>query len=221
MSTPRRFSTLGGHPALDFANTVTWRLDPGRRRDHRFGLRRGTALSGAARRAQLCRTRRTSSTRRSASPDLAASEFEELKRLREAVYGVVIDEADAPHELSRHFADAIAAATLTRGDSALHWTLPVDVRLPRLRMAQLAVELVTRESVGPTAAVRRRRVRLGVPGSLTATQSPLVRLRGLRQSQSRARPLRAGAAEHVLMTGVPAARVARAQGRGRPNRNRR
>ena len=142
MSSPRRFSTLGGHPALDLANTVTWRLDPGRRRDYVSTY--AEALRCLEQLGVLTSAERTVVERQATrSPELAAFELEELKRLREAVYGVVVDDSDAADELSRHFADAIAAATLTRGDGALRWSLPADVRLPRLRMAQLAIDLVT------------------------------------------------------------------------------
>ncbi|WP_345802481.1 CGNR zinc finger domain-containing protein [Microbacterium sp. AZCO] len=142
MST-RRFARIGGHPALDLANTVDWRLDPTRRHDHLTDM--SEALRCFAELHVITPDERAQVAGAAVAHD--ESELDAVRRLREAVYGVVIGDESAPGELSRQVVEATAVATLARQGDALEWMLPVDARMPRLRMALLTVDLLTHESL--------------------------------------------------------------------------
>jgi predicted RNA-binding Zn ribbon-like protein len=138
----RRFSVVGGHPALNFANSVSWRLDDERRMDYLTDF--GEAIRCLVELEVIASAEGEAVQRLGAgSPVAAMTEVARLRELREAIYAAVIDDLTAAPVLSAQFAEFAAAATLAPGASGMHWELPVDLALPRLRMAKMAVDLFT------------------------------------------------------------------------------
>lgn len=140
MAGTQRFSHLAGHPALDLANTVRWRLDEGRRGDT---LRSFGDVMEWAREFELLTPAELHTLEATADPDESAAELERVASLREAIHAVVVDPGSAAELVAAAYTEAINAATLTASGSAWSWTLPADSRLPRLRIALLAVDLLT------------------------------------------------------------------------------
>jgi len=144
MSTDTRravFSQIGGHTALDLVNTVEWRLAPERHiddlRDYDDVVRWASQL-GVVRdddRAPL-RALAEASTRE------AEEELSRVRGLREAVYSTLF-EGDEPGILVAEYAAAVERGTLTRGGAAWEWELPVDLAMPRHRIALEAYDLLT------------------------------------------------------------------------------
>ena len=141
---PRRrvFSQIGGHPALDLINTVEWRLSPARfeedlhdyvdvlRWAHQLGL------------VDEMRTERLTAQARRRSNE-AQAETERVIRLREAIYALLFQAAD-PAPVLAEYREAVAHGELGRAETAWGWELPVDLALPRRRIALAAFDLMTR-----------------------------------------------------------------------------
>jgi predicted RNA-binding Zn ribbon-like protein len=144
----RESELVGGHAALDLVNTVSWRLDDGRRRDNLDNL---TALLGWCQRADLVDAAKARELAEMSSLDdtLAQRVLHDVRDLREQLAatlelvtdtrgdgGVVI-----PPKLHAYLVNALSRADLT--GSPARWALRVRQpgELPDL-LAVLALDLL-------------------------------------------------------------------------------
>ena len=155
MATPLQIQEIydtgldGNHLALDFVNTVDWRLAPQRQdllADHEVLLhwgRRLGLLSDEELRAAL-RSRRTASG--------GAAALERAVDLRELLYGIFAARAHGRRPpssqlpaLAAVFSEAVAHAELERTDDAYRWSWRRSDPLERVRwaVAAAAVELLS------------------------------------------------------------------------------
>jgi predicted RNA-binding Zn ribbon-like protein len=122
-----RTESLGGHPVIDFVNTVSWRLEPGRRRDEltTFGVllawteHAGLLQASDARRLTV-----------QAARDGKAAEhtLDAVRALREQLYRVLVEPAGS-HESELDALQHTFVAALSRADLTL--PLPLQWR-PRV-----------------------------------------------------------------------------------------
>lgn len=139
------YSQIGGAVALDAINTVSWRLNPERRIEHlvdyadvvRWASQVGLIDTSTA--AELDRLAE-------ADPGAADGELERVVDLREALYAAAYEGAPTDPVVREH-AEATAAGRLERDGDAWRWEFPVDVALPRRRLALAAVDLLLREDL--------------------------------------------------------------------------
>ncbi|MFB6610426.1 CGNR zinc finger domain-containing protein [Agromyces sp. NPDC056379] len=141
------YGQVGGAVALDLVNTVSWRLsaerciehfvdfDDVQRWAHQLGLvddERSAALS------RLVEER----------PSDAAAEVARVIALREAIYTAVYEGASTQPLVAAH-AEAIAAGRLDPDAEGAGWAweFPVDLALPRRRIALAAVDLLLRDDL--------------------------------------------------------------------------
>lgn len=121
---------IGGHPALDLVNTVSWRHDPARRRE---SLAAPPDLVTWAHRAALLDERSQAAMRSALAEDPQAGRrlLRRVHQLREALYEHLAACIDHPGEgqqvrpdsaLHRTFIDAVAASSLTGAPA--RWDLP-------------------------------------------------------------------------------------------------
>jgi predicted RNA-binding Zn ribbon-like protein len=141
---PRRdkFARIGGHAVLDLVNTVQWRLSPGRRKDDitDYGdVIRWSQQSGLLADDEVAPLERLSLE----LPSRALEELNRVRELREAVYSTLFEEAGSGLVLEA-YRDAIGHADLDPHGDHWGWTLPLDVSLPRRRIAIEAFDLMTR-----------------------------------------------------------------------------
>jgi predicted RNA-binding Zn ribbon-like protein len=147
MSDAARFSHLAGHPALDLANTVRWRLDDTRRDDT---LAAYADVLAWAEECAVIDTREREVLERQANDSSTAAQRERdrFAALREGIHDAVVVSIDerldaAGAVVHDDYAEAIAAGSLAPSGARWAWDLPVDLRLPRLRASFLAVDLLT------------------------------------------------------------------------------
>jgi predicted RNA-binding Zn ribbon-like protein len=139
------YSQIGGDVALDAINTVSWRLNPERRIEHlvdyddvvRWASQVG--LVDAASAEELTRLA-------AADPATAADELERVIDLREALYAAAYGGAASDLVVGEHAA-ATAAGRLDRDGERWAWEFPVDLALPRRRLALAAVSLLLRDDL--------------------------------------------------------------------------
>jgi predicted RNA-binding Zn ribbon-like protein len=158
---PRRFELHGGHPALDFVNSL----------DNRFGAKGPTELLtdyadllGFMEQTGLLGTQHVRLLARAASPGAAARALQSARELREAtasaLYGRLGGEPVSPRDiraLERHFISACehrelrsARSASGSGAAALAWAwgrFATEPRLPVWMLSQAASELMTSEEV--------------------------------------------------------------------------
>jgi predicted RNA-binding Zn ribbon-like protein len=138
---------------VDLVNTVAWRLDPARTDDR---LPDGHALVGWLESVHLIDAGQALELGRQADaqPQVATAVVEDVKRLREALYGLLQPVAlgqppatGAVPAVRRALADAFAHAELS-ADRALQWVVPVRTLsdLPSL-LALSALRLTEREDL--------------------------------------------------------------------------
>ncbi|WP_281898936.1 CGNR zinc finger domain-containing protein [Phytohabitans aurantiacus] len=143
-----RFGFIGGHPALDFVNTLHWRLAPSR---HFDALTTFDDLVTWSSRAGILDARETA-TLRSDVRGVAADAVDDARGLREAIYEAAMSQ-DVADALAHAFTAGLHRARLTRGNRRWAWQ---DVELgpntPADRLARSAVELLTSER---SAAIRQ------------------------------------------------------------------
>lgn len=138
------FGRLGGDAVLDLVNTVAWRLDAARRvdrlRDYGDVVRfaRQCEVIAADEADQLTGLARSSG-------DAGASEWQKLVTFREAVYRAVLTPEKGLAGVHAHYLSFVATAQLVPETGVARWTLPVAIDLVRLRLAERAVDLFTRE----------------------------------------------------------------------------
>jgi predicted RNA-binding Zn ribbon-like protein len=143
------FSQIGGHTALDLVNTVEWRLAPERLSDD---LRDYDDVVRWASQLGVVSPDERDAIRRAASRDGATAEKESVlvHEVREALYDTLFAGGD-PGILVDQYAEAVAQGRLTPGPSGWTWNLPVDLGLPRRRIALEAFDLLTRADLSVLA----------------------------------------------------------------------
>lgn len=148
-SRPQSIALIGGHPALDLVNTVSWRHDPDQWREN---LASPLDLLTWIQRAGVLDEHRLPAIRRAIAedPKTAADVLRRVQELREHLYDHLagyIEDRGGEHQIAegsplhRAFADALTASGL-RGTPA-RWTLEAQVPfdLPRV-LALHALDLV-------------------------------------------------------------------------------
>lgn len=141
----QEFSQISGHPALDLINTVEWRLNPDRLEEDLidFGdlLRWGRQV-GLLTEAEFRVLRATASE----APLAAAKEFARVHALREGLYATLFGAGD-PGVVAREYAEAVRHGRLERMEVNWGWRAPVDLTLPRFRIALEAFDLLNRGDI--------------------------------------------------------------------------
>jgi predicted RNA-binding Zn ribbon-like protein len=137
---------VGGHVALDLLNTVSWRLDPSRRRDN---LLDGAALAAWLDRVELPDGHEAARLLGLASKpaEAAAADVRALREDLHALLALVVDagapleELVAPHELQARLTDAIASSRLAGAPMRWRMALRKPADVPRL-LALEALDLL-------------------------------------------------------------------------------
>ncbi|WP_315093551.1 ABATE domain-containing protein [uncultured Cellulomonas sp.] len=145
---------VGGAVCLDVANSVDGRVLEvpvdylGTYADLVDWLERAGGLSSVESAALLAVA--------GAEPEAAADELARARALREAVFdlfhGRAVGGAPDATAVQRAYTDALRHARLEPGDGGLGWAWELDLRLPRWRIAQSAIELATSPSLGRVKA---------------------------------------------------------------------
>lgn len=155
MADPHRIVTLsllGGHPALDFVNTLDWRD----RADEEGGavecLDSYEALLVWSRRVDLIAAgeAKTLAAKAQVAPKEAAGVLIEARRLREAIFNLVNRRPDpAALDVMNRWLAAAPARALTRKAGGYAWSAPSEPELgmPLVRLAHQAAELLTSEQL--------------------------------------------------------------------------
>jgi len=143
------FSHIGGHPVIDFVNTVGWRLDPQRRTEglHSFAdvvawcCEVGLVAEPEAEKLYGHQRRRLR---------IAEEEWRSVLRLRDHVYDVVVggDEVSA-EVVAAEYRQAVEHARLFRagGGSWIWGDSDLSLATPRRRIARSAVALLGQSEV--------------------------------------------------------------------------
>ncbi|GAA1752097.1 CGNR zinc finger domain-containing protein [Agromyces humatus] len=139
------YPQVAGSTALDLVNTVSWRLSPERRIEHfveyadvlRWAVQLGLLDEKSS--AELLRIAETDAA-------AAADELSRVLTLREAFYDAAYDGASS-EPVAREHAAAAAAGRLERDRDGWTWAFPVDLALPRRRIALAAVDLLLRDDL--------------------------------------------------------------------------
>lgn len=139
------FSRIGGHPALDLVNTVEWRLSPSRSED---SLPDYADILRWTQQLELVNATDADALRALAKQlvSTAQDETSRIRRLREALYDALYLAGDAL-PVSEEYRDALAHARLTRVGQGWAWEFPVDLALPRRRIAMEAFDLLSRDDL--------------------------------------------------------------------------
>lgn len=141
----RPFAQIGGAVGLDLMNTVSERLAADRFVDYlvdyddvlRFAEESGLvdAEQAAALRALAAR-----------HPTDAADEWARVRELRETLYSACYDGGPTDPVVQLH-AEAVASGALVPAGDGWDWSFPVDLALPRRRLALASVELLLRDDL--------------------------------------------------------------------------
>lgn len=135
------FSHIGGHVALDLINTVEWRLSDERREED---LREYADAVRWARQLELISgddAESLSNPAAQASPE-AEEELSRIVSLRETLYAALFA-AGVSEPVVEEYREAIGHADLVPHEGDWSWSLPVDLALPRRRIALAALDLLT------------------------------------------------------------------------------
>lgn len=139
------FSQIAGHPALDLVNTVEWRLSEARFEEDLLDY---TDVVRWARQLALVSAEEADALEvfalRSAAD--AAAEAARVRGLREAIYQALFVTGDAT-TVTDEYRDTVTVGTLNRMDERWGWEFPVDLALPRRRIALAAFELLGRDDL--------------------------------------------------------------------------
>jgi predicted RNA-binding Zn ribbon-like protein len=144
---------LGGHPALDFVNTV----DPREGEERLEYLRSFEDLLDWAHAAGVLNASQVRQAAQEGAGDVraAARALDRAIALREAVYAIFAavvtrrsTPADAIDELEAAYRQAMAHARLARSASAFHWQLHGGLDIVRWHMARDAVALLESDRIG-------------------------------------------------------------------------
>jgi len=134
------FSRIGGHRTLDLLNTVEWRLSSTRLEEDlrdfddvvRWASQTGTITPSDGDALRLLSERSIAES---------ADETGRVRRLREAIYATLFEDA-SPEILVEEHQDAVSRGTLVPGETGWRWELPVDLALPRRAIAVDAVDVL-------------------------------------------------------------------------------
>lgn len=139
------FSQIAGHPALDLVNTVEWRLSEARFEedlvDYADLVRWSRQLALVS--ADEADALETLGLRSAAG---AAKEAAKVRALREAIYEALFHTDDAT-AVTDEYRDAVKEGRLSRTDDEWTWEFPVDLALPRRRIALVAFDLFGRDDL--------------------------------------------------------------------------
>jgi predicted RNA-binding Zn ribbon-like protein len=144
---------LGGHPSLDFINTV----DPREGNERTDYLRTFTDAIDWARAAGVLKGGEARQTAAAAADDerAAARAFNRTVALREAMYAIFAAigarrpiPSQAMDELESAYRDAMAHARFVRRGSAFYWQLSGGLDIIRWRIARGAVALLESDRLG-------------------------------------------------------------------------
>jgi predicted RNA-binding Zn ribbon-like protein len=138
----RGFSEIGGHPALDLVNTVEWRLSPARFEEDLLDYEHVLRWARQLRMLDKADAAALQSLAERLPAD-AREETARVRRLRESIYAVLFEAAD-PETVVAEYRDAVSRGRLTRLGDGGAWEFPVDLALPRRKMAVHAFDLLTR-----------------------------------------------------------------------------
>lgn len=139
------YPQIAGDVALDFVNTVSWRLNAERRIEHLLDY--GDLLRWAEQvRLVDSATRGSLERLAAADPAAAALEWRDVLALREALYEAAF-EGGSTDPVVREHAAAIAAGRLERSADAWAWEFAVDLTLLRRRIALAAIALLLRDDL--------------------------------------------------------------------------
>jgi predicted RNA-binding Zn ribbon-like protein len=134
----------GGHPVVDFVNTVAWRGDPARRIDHLVAY---SDLQAWCRHAAVLSAAEAEALTRAARSDAAAARRAVLraKRLRESLHELFTGDAPAAlAAITEEYVSALRRRGLHRVDDTVAWAEgELTMRSPVDRLAVEAVELIT------------------------------------------------------------------------------
>jgi predicted RNA-binding Zn ribbon-like protein len=136
------FSRIGGHIALDLVNTVEWRLSEEQFEEDLADFEdvlRWSAQAGTLSESESSSLTGTASLH-SAEAD---AESARIRALREDIYAAAFEAAD-PAPVLDAYREAVASGRLRPAEKAWTWDLPVDLALPRRRIALEAFDLLTR-----------------------------------------------------------------------------
>ncbi|MFK4728064.1 CGNR zinc finger domain-containing protein [Agromyces mediolanus] len=125
-------SRLGGDPAVDFFNTVDWRLDPERRSERLTSYRHALAWLRQLELLASADADRLASLA-AAEPERAAAEHSRILTLRDDSYAALVGDTSSPAALGRELPETQAASRLERGDDgAWSWhPRTLDLATPR------------------------------------------------------------------------------------------
>ncbi|WP_448003376.1 CGNR zinc finger domain-containing protein [Agromyces bauzanensis] len=139
------FAQIGGAVALDLMNTMSERLSDDRVVEYlvdygevvRFAQQLGLIDDEQERAVRGLASRH---------PAEAIAEWSRVVELREALYAACYEGGPIDPVVQAH-AEAVASGTLTRAGDGWEWDFPVDLALPRRRIALAAVELLLRDDL--------------------------------------------------------------------------
>lgn len=139
------FAQIGGAVALDLMNTVSERLAPDRFVEYLVDY---DEVVRFARQLELIDDEQDAALRALASrhPAEARAEWSRVVELREALYAACYDGGPTDPVVQAH-AEAVASGALARAGDGWGWDFPVDLALPRRRIALAAVELLLRDDL--------------------------------------------------------------------------
>ena len=142
----RGFPQIAGDPALDLVNTVSWRLNAQRRVEQ---LPRYTTLIRWSLQFGFIDETDAAALREQAAADqqTAGREIGRVIELREAIYRAAY-EGGPTDSVARENAAALTEGHLERLGDSWRWAFPLDLSLPRRRIALAAVDLLTRDDLG-------------------------------------------------------------------------
>lgn len=140
-------SRLGGDVAVDFLNTVDWRLDDSRRKE---GLATFLHLLAWMRQVELLSDAEAKSLARQAAerPEVASAEHALVIELRDDTYDALNEDQD-PDALRRHLPSAHAGSELRRvAGGEWEWSpAALELSTPRHRIAMELARLLTSTSL--------------------------------------------------------------------------
>jgi predicted RNA-binding Zn ribbon-like protein len=147
-SGPGELDLRGGHPVIDFVNTVAWRGDPARRIDYLadygdvLAWCRHTDVVSAAESEALTREMRS-------DPAAAQRAVAYAKRLRESLHDLFTGEPSALPVITDEYSSALRRRELRPTDDGVAWAdRELTMRSPVDRLAADAVALITATPLG-------------------------------------------------------------------------
>jgi predicted RNA-binding Zn ribbon-like protein len=147
---PRSFSRIGGHVALDFLNTVEWRLDPQRATED---LPDYESILAWSRQCDILSETESADLRRRASAEgwsHVAEEHRRFLQLRETAYAALVQNSPkAADRLRNVYRDTLHNARLRQvGPNWTWFERSVTLRTPHDRVTHHVIALLTSPDLG-------------------------------------------------------------------------